>query len=46
MGKLDELSKKLNQEVEIENNNRNQKLIKEEWIQILVEVAGLEIGRS
>ena len=46
MGKVDELSKKLNQEVEIENNNRNQKLIKEEWIQILVEVAGLEIGRS
>ena len=32
MGKVDELSKKLNQEVEIENNNRNQKLIKEEWI--------------
>ena len=30
--KADKLSKRLNQKVGIENNNKNQKLIKKEWI--------------
>jgi len=34
--KVNELSRKLNLKVGIENNNENQKLIKEEWICSLV----------
>ena len=32
MGKADGLSRRLDLKVEIENNNENQKLIKEKWI--------------
>jgi len=32
MGKADRLSKKLDWKIEIEKNNNNQKLIKEEWV--------------
>ena len=38
MGKADGLSKRLHQKVEVEKDNKNQKLIKEEWICNLVEV--------
>ena len=38
MGKVDGLSKKLNQKVDIKKDNENQKLIKEEQIYNLVEV--------
>ena len=38
MGKADGLSRKPNQKVEIENNNNNQTLIKEQWIRNLTEV--------
>ena len=38
MGKVDGLSKKLNQKVDIKKDNENQKLIKEEQIHNLVEV--------
>ena len=47
MGKVNELSKRLDQKVEIENDNKNQKLTKKEQVQSLVEVVeGPEIGRS
>ena len=36
--KIDELSKRLDQKVEIENDNNNQTLIKEQWIHSLAEV--------
>ena len=36
--KKDRLSRKLDWKVEVEKNNKNQKLIKEEWICNLVEV--------
>jgi len=36
--KVDRLSKKPDLKVEIENNNENQKLIKEEWIREMMEV--------
>jgi len=38
MGKADELSKRLDWKVEVERNNENQKLIKEEWICNLAKV--------
>jgi len=38
MGKVDRLSKRPDWKVEIENNNSNQILIKEQWIHNLVEV--------
>ena len=38
MEKVDELSRKLDQKVGIENDNDNQTLIKEQWIFILTEV--------
>ena len=36
--KVDRLSKKLDLKVRVENNNENQKLIKEEWIREIIEV--------
>jgi len=36
--KVNRLSKKPDLKVEIENNNENQKLIKEEWIRKIIEV--------
>ena len=36
--KVDRLSKRPNLKVEIENDNKNQKLIKEEWIRGMMEV--------
>ena len=36
--KVDRLSKKPDLKVGIENNNENQKLIKEEWIREMIEV--------
>jgi len=44
--KVNKLSKNLNLKVEIENNNENKKLIKEEWICSLVKVIveGLEVN--
>ncbi len=38
MGKADRLSRKLNQKVEVEKDNKNQTLIQEQWIHSLVEV--------
>jgi len=38
MGKADSLSRRPDWKVEIENNNENQKLIKEEWIRGIMEV--------
>jgi len=38
MGKVDELSRRPDLKVGIENNNENQKLIKEEWIKGIIEV--------
>ena len=38
MGKADRLSKRLDQKVEVENNNDNQILIKDNWIHSLEEV--------
>jgi len=38
MEKPDSLSKKLDWKIGIENNNENQKLIKEEWIRGIMEV--------
>jgi len=38
MGKADRLSRRLGLGVEVENNNENQKLIKEEWIKGMIEV--------
>ena len=38
MGKADRLSRRLDLGVEVENNNENQKLIKEEWIKGMIEV--------
>jgi len=38
MGKIDGLSKKLDWKVEVEKDNKNQKLIIEEWIHSLTEV--------
>ena len=38
IGKVDRLSKRLNWKVEVEKNNENQKLIKEEWIYSLAKV--------
>ena len=45
MGKADSLSRRPDWKVEIENNNENQKLIKEEWIRGIMEVVveGLEM---
>jgi len=45
MEKADKLSRKPDLKVEIENNNENQKLIKEKWIREIIEVVvkGLEI---
>ena len=43
--KVDKLNRKLYWQVEIENDNENQKLIKEEWIWSLIKVVieGLKI---
>ena len=38
IGKVDRLSKRLDWKVSIKNNNKNQTLIKEQWICSLVEV--------
>ena len=38
MGKVNGLSKRLDQKVEVEKNNKNQTLIKEQWICSLTEV--------
>ena len=38
IGKTNRLSRRLDYKIGIENNNNNQKLIKEEWICSLVEV--------
>jgi len=38
MEKVNRLSKKPDWKVEIENDNKNQKLIKEEWVQGMTEV--------
>ena len=38
MGKIDGLSKRLDWKVEVEKDNKNQKLIIEEWIHSLTEV--------
>ena len=38
MGKADELSRRPDWKVEVENNNNNQTLIKEQWIHNLSEV--------
>jgi len=38
MGKVDRLSKRPDWKVEIENDNNNQTLIKEQWIHSFVEV--------
>jgi len=38
MGKVDGLSRRPDLKVGIENNNENQKLIKEEWIKGIIEV--------
>ena len=38
MGKADRLSRRLDLGVEVEKNNENQKLIKEEWIKGMIEV--------
>ena len=45
MGKVNRLSRKLDQEVGTENNNSNQTLIKDHWICNLLEVVieGLEV---
>ena len=44
MGKADSLSRRLDWKVVIENNNENQKLVKEGWIRGIIEVVveGLE----
>ena len=46
IGKVDELSRKPDLKVKMENNNENQKLIKEEWIYSLVKVIveGLKVN--
>jgi len=46
MKKANRLSRRLYWKVGVENNNENKKLIKEEWIQELVEVVveGLEVN--
>ena len=46
IGKVDELSRKPDLKVKMENNNENQKLIKEEWICSLVKVIveGLKVN--
>ena len=43
--KADGLSKRLDLKMEVENNNKNQKLIKKEWIRGIIEVIikGLKI---
>jgi len=38
MGKADGLSRRLDLEVEVENGNKNQKWIKEEWVRGMMEV--------
>ena len=38
MGKVNELSRRLDLKVEIKNNNENQKLIKKEWIREMIKV--------
>ena len=42
MEKANGLSRRLNQKIGTENDNENQKLIKEEWVQEMIEVVGLE----
>ena len=42
MEKANGLSRRLNQKIETENDNENQKLIKEEWVQEMIEVVGLK----
>ena len=42
MKKADGLSRRLNQKIGTENDNENQKLIKEEWVQEMIEVVGPE----
>jgi len=46
IGKVNELSRKPDLKVKMENNNENQKLIKEEWICSLVKVIveGLKVN--
>ena len=34
MGKADSLSKRLDQEIEIEKNNEDEKLVKLEWLEV------------
>ena len=41
--KVDRYSRRPDWNVEVENNNKNQKLIKEEWIWSLVEVVVKEL---
>ena len=43
MEKADVLSRRPDLKVEIENNNENQKLIKEEWIKEMIEVVVEEL---
>jgi len=43
MGKVDGFSKRLDWNVKVENNNKNQKVVKEEWIQSLVKVVVKEL---
>ena len=38
MEKVNGLSRKLDWKVEVENDNKNQKLIKEEWVWYLMEI--------
>ena len=38
MGKADSLSRKPDWKVGVENNNENQKLIKEAWVRVMMEV--------
>ena len=34
IGKADSLSRKLDQEVEVEKNNKNETLVKPEWLEV------------
>ena len=43
MGKVDGLSKKLDWKVRVERDNKNQKLIKEEWIRGIIEIVVKEL---
>jgi len=38
MEKADELSKRLDLKAGIENNNENQKFMKEEWISVIMDI--------